>query len=70
MKTDGRIGIFDRLCNLEQSQVMYGALQRAEKDVQLVTVQEGDYWLSRGATRLPMLEASIAFLRAHNPPDP
>jgi hypothetical protein len=32
--------------------------------------QEEDHWLSRGATRLQMLEASIAFLRAHNPPDP
>ena len=42
MKTDGRIVIFDRLCNLEQSQVMYGALQRAKKGVQVVTLQEED----------------------------
>jgi dipeptidyl aminopeptidase/acylaminoacyl peptidase len=60
----------DTVVPFEQSQVMYEALQSAKKDVQLVTLQEEDHWLSRGATRLQMLEASIAFLRAHNPPDP
>jgi dipeptidyl aminopeptidase/acylaminoacyl peptidase len=28
-----------------------------------------DHWLSHGSTRLQMLEACVAFLRAHNPPD-
>jgi len=37
--------------------------------VQLVTLKEEDHWLSRGATRLQMLETSVAFLRARNPPD-
>jgi dipeptidyl aminopeptidase/acylaminoacyl peptidase len=60
----------DTVVPFEQSQVMYEALQRAKKDVQLVTLPKEDHWLSRGATRLQMLEASIAFLRAHNPSYP
>lgn len=59
----------DTVVLFEQSQVMYDALQSAKKDVQLVTLKEEDHWLSRSATRLQMLEASVAFLRAHNPPD-
>jgi len=48
---------------------MYDALKRARKDVQLVTLKHEDHWLSRSETRLQMLESSVAFLRAHNPPD-
>jgi len=33
------------------------------------TLQHEDHWLSRSETRLQMLQASVAFLRAHNPPD-
>ena len=53
----------------EQSQVMYDALRKQGKEVQLVVLKGEDHWLSRGSTRLDMLEASVAFLRAHNPPD-
>jgi hypothetical protein len=28
-----------------------------------------DHWLSRGETRLQLLQASVDFLRANNPPD-
>lgn len=42
----------------------------AQKDVQLITLKSEDHWLSRSATRLQMLQASVAFLRAHNPPEP
>lgn len=59
----------DTVVPFEQSKVMYDALRSANKDAQLVTLKEEDHWLSRGATRLQMLEASVAFLRAHNPPD-
>ena len=59
----------DTVVPFEQSQLMYDALRRDGKDVQLVSLQEEDHWLSRSATRLQMLEASVAFLRAHNPPD-
>ena len=48
---------------------MYDALKRASKDVQLVTLKHEDHWLSRSETRLQTLESSVAFLRAHNPPD-
>jgi dipeptidyl aminopeptidase/acylaminoacyl peptidase len=60
----------DTVVPIEQSQVMYDALRSAKKDVRLVTLKEEDHWLSRGATRLQMLQESVAFLRAHNPPDP
>ena len=60
----------DTVVPFEQSQLMYDALRKERQDVQLVTLKEEDHWLSRGATRLQMLETSVAFLRAHNPPDP
>jgi dipeptidyl aminopeptidase/acylaminoacyl peptidase len=48
---------------------MYDAMRAARKDVQLVALNEEDHWLSRSGTRLQMLQVSVAFLRAHNPPD-
>jgi dipeptidyl aminopeptidase/acylaminoacyl peptidase len=54
----------------EQSQAMYDALHAAHKDAELVPLAGEDHWLSRGETRLQMLQSSVAFLRAHNPPDP
>jgi esterase/lipase len=60
----------DTVVPFEQSQVMYEALQRDKKDVQLIALKSEDHWLSRGATRLQMLQASVTFLRAHNPPEP
>jgi dipeptidyl aminopeptidase/acylaminoacyl peptidase len=59
----------DTVVPYEQSQVMYDALRGAHKDVELVTLKKEDHWLSSGDTRLQMLEASVAFLRKHNPPD-
>jgi len=59
----------DTVVPYEQSQVMYDALRRKGKDVQFVTLKDEDHWLSRSGTRLQMLEASVAFLRAHNPPE-
>lgn len=59
----------DTVVPFEQSQVMYDALRGANKDVQLVTLKKEDHWLSRGETRLQMLKESVAFLRAHNPPE-
>ena len=35
----------------------------------MVTMNKEDHWLSRGETRLQMLQSSIAFLKANNPPD-
>jgi dipeptidyl aminopeptidase/acylaminoacyl peptidase len=59
----------DTVVPFEQSEVMLKALQRAGKAVQLVTMKHEDHWLSSSETRQQMLEATVAFLRAHNPPD-
>lgn len=59
----------DTVVKFEQSQIMFDALKKAKKAVELVTLKNEDHWLSRSETRLQMLQASIAFLRAHNPPD-
>lgn len=59
----------DTVVPYEQSQIMYDALRSENKDVQLVTLNKEDHWLSSGSTRLQMLQATVAFLRAHNPPD-
>ena len=60
----------DTVVPFEQTQVMFDALQKEKKDVQLIALDGEDHWLSRSTTRLQMLQASVAFLRQHNPPDP
>jgi dipeptidyl aminopeptidase/acylaminoacyl peptidase len=59
----------DTIVDYEQSEVMLKALKKANKPVELVTLKKEDHWLSRSETRLLMLQSSIAFLRANNPPD-
>jgi dipeptidyl aminopeptidase/acylaminoacyl peptidase len=59
----------DTVVPYEQSDVMLNALKRAGKSVELVTLKHEDHWLSRSETRLQMLEASVAFLKANNPPN-
>ena len=59
----------DTVVPYEQSEVMLSALKHAGKPAELVTLKHEDHWLSSGETRLQMLEATVAFLRAHNPPD-
>ncbi len=59
----------DTVVPYEQSEVMADALKRAGKPVELVTLKHEDHWLSRSATRLQMLEATVAFLKANDPPD-
>jgi dipeptidyl aminopeptidase/acylaminoacyl peptidase len=59
----------DTVVPFEQSQMMFDALKAGKKDVTLITLNKEDHWLSRGETRLQMLDATVAFLRAHNPPD-
>lgn len=61
----------DTIVPFEQSQVVYDGLKSAKKkEVELVPLKAEDHCLSRSATRLQMLETSVAFLRAHNPPEP
>ena len=57
----------DTVVPYEQSQIMFDALRSQKKEVELVTLKREDHWLSRGETRTQMLEATVAFLRAHNP---
>ena len=59
----------DSVVPIEQSRLMLKALQAAHKDAQLIELDGEDHWLSRGKTRLQMLQATTAFLIAHNPPD-
>lgn len=59
----------DTVVPYEQSDVMLSALKKAGKPVEMVTLKHEDHWLSTGETRLQMLEATVAFLKAHNPPD-
>jgi dipeptidyl aminopeptidase/acylaminoacyl peptidase len=59
----------DTVVPYEQSDVMFSALKRAGKPVEMVTLKKEDHWLSTGATRLQMLAATVAFLKANNPPN-
>jgi dipeptidyl aminopeptidase/acylaminoacyl peptidase len=59
----------DTVVPFEQSEVMFKALHRSQKPVDLVVLDHEDHWLSRGDTRLQMLKSTVAFLRAHNPPE-
>jgi len=59
----------DTVVAYEQSEVMQKALRDANKRVEFITLRKEDHWLSRSETRLQMLQSSIAFLKANNPPD-
>jgi dipeptidyl aminopeptidase/acylaminoacyl peptidase len=59
----------DTVVTFDQSSDMFDAMKHAKKDVEMVTLKGEDHHLSRSETRLQMLQATIAFLRAHNPPD-
>jgi dipeptidyl aminopeptidase/acylaminoacyl peptidase len=50
-----------------QSTLMADALKKSGKPVELVTLTGEDHWLSRGSTRLQMLNAVVAFLEKNNP---
>ncbi|MEI6419298.1 MAG: S9 family peptidase [Sphingomonadales bacterium] len=59
----------DTVVRLEQSRLMADAMKAASKPVDFTILPGEDHWLSRPATRTAMLEAQIAFLEKHNPPD-
>jgi dipeptidyl aminopeptidase/acylaminoacyl peptidase len=53
----------------EQSADVAKAMKRAGRPAEFITLDKEDHYLSRSATRLQMLQSSIAFLKKHNPPD-
>ncbi|RZJ03517.1 MAG: S9 family peptidase [Brevundimonas sp.] len=59
----------DTVVPVEQSRMMAGALRRAGKPFELIELTGEDHNLSRTQTRLQMLEATVRFLQANNPPD-
>ena len=58
----------DTVVPFEQSQIMADALRAANKPFDFVVLRREDHWLSRGETRLQMLQSLAAFLEKHNPP--
>jgi dipeptidyl aminopeptidase/acylaminoacyl peptidase len=44
-------------------------MKRAGRPAEFITLDKEDHYFSRSATRLQMLQSSIAFLQKHNPPD-
>ncbi len=59
----------DTVVPIAQSREMAEALRKAGKPVEMVVLKSDDHWLSRGATRLQMLEAAMAFVERNNPPN-
>ena len=51
-----------------QSTLMADAIKAAGGKAEFVTLEGEDHFLSRSATRVQMLGATVAFLEAHNPP--
>ena len=58
----------DTIVDFAQSQEMYDALKKAGKDADLVVLPHENHHLLTGATRLQMLQATMAFLLKNNPP--
>jgi dipeptidyl aminopeptidase/acylaminoacyl peptidase len=59
----------DTVVPFEQSERVAEDLRKAGKNVTLVELKEEDHWLSRRATRLQMLQATVDFLQINNPPN-
>jgi dipeptidyl aminopeptidase/acylaminoacyl peptidase len=52
----------------EQSVAFARAMRASGKPVEILELPDEDHWLSREATRVKMLEASVAFVEKYNPP--
>jgi len=59
----------DTIVPFDQSVRMERALREAGKPVEMITLEGEDHNLSRAETRRQMLEATVAFLEEHNPPN-
>jgi len=60
-------GSNDTVVPISQSEDMDAVLRTAGKPVSFVRLDSEDHWLSRTETREQMLQATVAFLEAHNP---
>ena len=58
----------DMVVPFGQSSRMADALKGLGKSCELIDLKSEDHWLSRSATRLQMLEATVSFLKDNNPP--
>jgi dipeptidyl aminopeptidase/acylaminoacyl peptidase len=58
----------DTVVPIDQTYEMEHALKAAGKSVETVIMPGEDHWLSRGETRLRMLQSVVAFLEKNNPP--
>lgn len=59
----------DTVVPIQHSWRFRDAMKRVGKSVEFVELPGEDHWLSGGDTRLAMLQAQIAFLEKHNPPN-
>jgi dipeptidyl aminopeptidase/acylaminoacyl peptidase len=59
----------DSVVPYEHTTRMADAMGKAGKSVEVVTLEGEDHWLSKGGTRLKMLQSLVAFLEKHNPPN-
>jgi dipeptidyl aminopeptidase/acylaminoacyl peptidase len=59
----------DTVVPIAQSEDMADALKDAGKKVEFVKLDGEDHWLSRSETRLQMLDATVKFVEANNPPN-
>ena len=57
----------DTVVPYRQSAVMADALKDAGKPHELVTLNGEDHWLSKSDTRMKMLQATVDFVKKHNP---
>jgi dipeptidyl aminopeptidase/acylaminoacyl peptidase len=58
----------DTVVPISQSEAMEDALKKAGKPVTFIRLEGEDHWLSKAETRLQMLQATVQFLEANNPP--
>ncbi len=59
----------DLVAPADQSRAFAGTLRRLGKPVDYIELKGEDHTLSHGATRLEMLQATVAFLEKNNPPN-
>jgi dipeptidyl aminopeptidase/acylaminoacyl peptidase len=59
----------DTVVDYLQTSYMADALARRGKPAEVVTLVGEDHWLSKATTRVELLDALMAFLEKHNPPD-